>query len=29
VYRVSLTIGGREIGSQTFNVLEDIWMHLF
>ncbi len=26
VYRVSLAIAGREVGTQTFNVLEDIWL---
>jgi hypothetical protein len=26
VYRVTLTIDGKEIGSQNFNVLEDIWL---
>ncbi len=26
VYRVSLTVGGRQVGSETFSVLEDIWM---
>jgi hypothetical protein len=27
-YRVTLTLGGREVGSHTFNVLEDIWMNV-
>jgi photosystem II stability/assembly factor-like uncharacterized protein len=26
-YRVSLSVGGRDIGSQTFRVLEDIWLN--
>jgi hypothetical protein len=26
VYRVTLSIAGKDVGSQTFNVLEDIWM---
>lgn len=26
VYRVTLTVGGREAGSATFSVLEDVWM---
>jgi hypothetical protein len=26
VYRVTLTVGGREVGSATFSVLEDVWM---
>jgi hypothetical protein len=25
-YRVTVTLGGKEIGSQTFNLLEDIWL---
>jgi hypothetical protein len=24
---VTLTVGGKEIGSQTFKVLEDVWMN--
>jgi hypothetical protein len=28
-YRVTLTIGGREAGTQTFRILEDEWMHVF
>jgi uncharacterized membrane protein YgcG len=27
VYKVTLTVGGKEIGSQTFKVLEDVWMN--
>lgn len=27
-YRVTLSIAGREVGSQTFNVLEDIWLNV-
>jgi hypothetical protein len=27
VYRVSLSIAGQEVGSQTFNILEDIWLN--
>jgi hypothetical protein len=26
-YKVTLTVGGKEIESQTFNVLEDIWLN--
>jgi hypothetical protein len=26
-YRVSVSVGGREIGSQTFRVLEDVWLN--
>jgi hypothetical protein len=26
-YRVSVSVGGREIGSQTFRVLEDAWLN--
>ena len=26
-YRVSVSVGGREIGNQTFRVLEDIWLN--
>ncbi|HUF47464.1 MAG TPA: hypothetical protein VMM93_06565, partial [Vicinamibacterales bacterium] len=26
LYRVTLSLSGREVGSQTFSVLEDIWM---
>ena len=26
-YRVTVSVGGREIGSQTFQVLEDIWLN--
>ena len=25
-YRVTVSVGGREVGSQTFRVLEDIWL---
>jgi hypothetical protein len=28
VYRVSLSIGGSEVGAQTFSVLDDIWMNV-
>jgi hypothetical protein len=27
VYRVSVTVSGREIGTQTFNVIEDQWLN--
>src|SRR5688572_23203457 len=27
VYRVTLSIAGKDVGSQTFNVLEDIWLN--
>ena len=27
VYRVTLNIGGKDVGSQTFSILEDIWMN--
>jgi hypothetical protein len=27
VYRVTLTVAGKEVGSQTFSVLEDIWLN--
>jgi len=27
VYKVTLSVAGREVGSQTFNVLEDIWLN--
>jgi photosystem II stability/assembly factor-like uncharacterized protein len=27
VYRVTLTVGGREAGTATFSVLEDVWMN--
>jgi hypothetical protein len=27
VYRVTLSIAGKEVGSQTFSVLEDIWLN--
>jgi hypothetical protein len=26
IYRVTLTIAGTTVGSQTFNVLEDVWL---
>jgi hypothetical protein len=26
-YKVTLTIGGREVGAKTFNLLEDIWLN--
>ena len=26
-YRVSVSVGGREIGNQTFRILEDIWLN--
>jgi hypothetical protein len=26
-YRVSVAVGGKEIGSQTFKVLEDVWLN--
>ena len=28
VYRVALNIGGREVGAQTFSVLEDVWLNV-
>lgn len=27
VYRVTLSIGGKAIGSETFNIIEDIWLN--
>jgi hypothetical protein len=27
IYRVALSVGGKEIGTQTFAILEDIWLH--
>jgi photosystem II stability/assembly factor-like uncharacterized protein len=27
VYKVTLSVAGKEVGSQTFNVLEDIWLN--
>ena len=27
VYRVTLTVAGKEVGSQTFSVVEDIWLN--
>lgn len=27
VYRVTLSIAGKDVGTQTFNVLEDVWMN--
>jgi hypothetical protein len=27
VYKVTLTVGGKDVGSQTFKVLEDIWLN--
>jgi len=27
VYKVTLSIAGKEVGSQTFNLLEDIWLN--
>jgi len=27
VYRVTLSVAGKEVGTQTFNVLEDIWLN--
>jgi hypothetical protein len=27
VYKVTLTIGGKEMGAQTFRVLEDVWLN--
>ncbi len=27
VYRVTLSIGGKQVGSETFNILEDIWLN--
>jgi hypothetical protein len=27
VYRITLTVGGREAGTATFSVLEDVWMN--
>ena len=27
VYRVTLTIGGATVGTQTFNIVEDIWLN--
>jgi hypothetical protein len=27
VYKVTLTVDDLEAGSQTFNVLEDVWLH--
>jgi hypothetical protein len=27
VYRVTLSIAGKDVGSQTFSVLEDIWLN--
>ncbi len=27
VYRVTLTVGGKDVGSQTFNVIEDVWLN--
>jgi photosystem II stability/assembly factor-like uncharacterized protein len=27
VYSVTLTVGGRDVGTERFSVLEDIWMH--
>jgi hypothetical protein len=26
VYKVTLAVGGKDVGSQTFNVLEDVWL---
>jgi hypothetical protein len=27
VYKVTLSIAGKEVASQTFNLLEDIWLN--
>ena len=27
VYKVTLTIGGKEIGIETFNIIEDVWLN--
>ncbi len=27
VYRVTLSIGGKQIGAETFNILEDVWLN--
>jgi photosystem II stability/assembly factor-like uncharacterized protein len=27
VYKVTLTIGGKEIGTETFNIIEDVWLN--
>ena len=27
VYKVTVTLGGKEVGSQTFRILEDIWLN--
>jgi photosystem II stability/assembly factor-like uncharacterized protein len=27
VYRVTLSIGGKQVGSETFNIVEDVWMN--
>ena len=27
VYKVTLNVGGKDVASQTFNVVEDIWLN--
>ena len=27
VYKVTVSVGGKEVGSQTVKVLEDIWLN--
>ena len=27
VYRVALTVDGKEVGMQTFSILEDMWLN--
>jgi hypothetical protein len=27
VYKVTLSVGGKEVGSQTFRILEDVWLN--
>ena len=27
VYRVTLTVGGKDVGTQTFSILEDVWLN--
>ena len=27
VYRVTLSVSGKEIGAQTFSILEDVWLN--
>ena len=27
VYKVTLTVNGKDVGSQTFRILEDVWLN--